>query len=78
MSWESGKHWESHFIPLLIPLLIPVFTLKPITYRVYDTALNAGMILFNTALGGNKKRAGGWRARLSSVTGLFYQEEVRL
>jgi hypothetical protein len=33
--------------------------MKPITYRVYDTALNAGMVLFNTALGkmGTKKES---------------------
>jgi hypothetical protein len=56
MSWESGN---PTLMPLFIPLFIPVFTLKPITYRVYDTALNAGMILFNTALGemGTKKES---------------------
>jgi hypothetical protein len=54
-----GNTGNPTFPPLLIPLLIPVFTLKPITYRVYDTALNAGMILFDTALGkmGTKKES---------------------
>jgi hypothetical protein len=54
-----GNTGNPTFPPLLIPLFIPVFTLKPITYRVYDTALNAGMVLFNTALGkmGTKKES---------------------
>jgi hypothetical protein len=54
-----GNTGNPTLIPLLIPLFIPVFTLKPITYRVYDTALNAGMVLFNTALGkmGTKKES---------------------
>jgi hypothetical protein len=54
--------WETLGIPLHTALHtapIPVFTLQPIAYRVYDTALNAGMILFNTALGkmGTKKES---------------------